>query len=218
MSDEPGTSPPPPETPGYGTPPPASAPEPRPAPGPPDNAYPAAPPVPSGVGQPGVGQPADLMTRFLARLIDYVILFVVNVIIVTVVIVGAIMGADGAGGFGSGGNFASSAVSAVLGAAIYLGYFAIMESSRGQTVGKMVMKLQTRGPDGQKPTMSQALKRNSWTALGVIAIVPVVGWLIAPLAQLAAAIFIAVTINNNIATRQGWHDQFADGTSVVKIG
>ena len=56
------------------------------------------------------------------------------------------------------------------------------------------------------------------TALGVIAIVPVVGWLVAPLAQLAAAIFIAVTINNNIATRQGWHDQFADGTSVVKIG
>ena len=37
------------------------------------------------------GQPADLMPRFLARLIDYVILFVVNVVIVAVVVIGAIV-------------------------------------------------------------------------------------------------------------------------------
>lgn len=163
----------------------------------------------------GVGAPADLTSRFVARLIDYVLLFVVNMLIVTMVVVGAIMGA--AGGFGNMGLL-GNAVSGLLGAAIYLAYFAFMESSRGQTVGKMLMKLQTRGPDGQKPTMEQALKRNAWTALGIIAVVPFVGWFLAPLAQLAAVIFIAVTINNNTSTRQGWHDEFAGGTSVVKIG
>ena len=34
-------------------------------------------------------------------------------------------------------------------------------------------------------------------------------------AQLAAAIYIAVTINSS-PTRTGWHDQFAGGTRVVR--
>jgi uncharacterized RDD family membrane protein YckC len=167
---------------------------------------------------PGVGQPADLMSRFLARLIDYVLLFVVNMVFVTVVVVGAIMGAaTGVSGFGAR-SFGVSAVSAVLGAAIYLAYFAVMESSRGQTVGKMVMKLQTQGPGGQRLTMEQALKRNAWTALGIVGIVPFIGWFVAPLLQLAAPILIAVTISNNATTRQGWHDTFAGGTRVIKVG
>jgi uncharacterized RDD family membrane protein YckC len=179
---------------------------------PPPSAQPP-PPEPTGVGQ-----PADLMSRFLARLIDYVLLFVVNMVLVTVVVVGAIMGAaTGVGGFGSR-SFGVSAVTAVLGAAIYLGYFTAMEAGKGQTVGKMVMKLQTQGPDGQRLTLEQALKRNAWTALGIVGIVPFLGWLIAPLLQLAAPVLIAVTINNNTTTRQGWHDDFAGGTRVIKIG
>lgn len=143
-----------------------------------------------------------------------ILLFVVNAIIITVVIIGAVFSALG----GRSSGFLAGAIGAVLSAAIYLGYFAFMESNRGQTVGKMLMKLQTQGPDGQKPTMEQALKRNAWVALGVLAIIPFVGGLLGSVAQLGAAIYIAVTINNNTATRQGWHDEFAGGTKVIKIG
>lgn len=176
-------------------------------------------PAPQGGGLPSqVGQPADLMTRFLARLIDYVILFVVNLVVVTVVIVGAIMGdTAGLGGLGAT-NFAAGAVSSVVAAAIYVGYFAFMESSRGQTVGKMAMKIQVLGPNGGHPTMAEAVKRNAWAGLGVLGVVPIIGGFVGGLLQLAAVIYIAVTINNNVATRQGWHDEFAGGTKVVRVG
>jgi uncharacterized RDD family membrane protein YckC len=156
------------------------------------------------------------MPRFLAKLIDYVILLVVNVVLVAVVVIGAIMGdSSGFGGFGAT-NAAAGAVSSILAAIIYVGYFALMESSRGQTVGKMVVGLRVLGPDGDRPTLAEAVKRNAWAGLGVLGIVPIIGGLIGGLLQLAAVIYIAVTINNNITTRQGWHDQFAGGTRVVK--
>lgn len=166
---------------------------------------------------PGVGQPADLMTRFLARLIDYVLLAIVQIFVVGVIVVGVFMGSSSTG-FGADASFASSAVTAILGAAVSLGYFAFMESSRGQTVGKMALKLETRGAAGGKPTLEEAVKRNAFTAIGVIGVIPILGWFLSPLLSLAAVVMIAVTINNNTATRQGWHDQFAGGTSVVKIG
>jgi uncharacterized RDD family membrane protein YckC len=173
---------------------------------------PSPAPVPTGVGQ-----PADLMNRFLARLIDYVLLFVVNLVLVVVIVVGALMGAS-AGAFGTGGgSLAAGVVAAVLQAAIYLGYFAFLESRNGQTIGKMALKLQTQGPGGGAPTMEQALKRNAWVALGILGIVPIVGGFIGAVGQLVAVIMIAVTINNN-PSRQGWHDKFAGGTRVIKIG
>ena len=219
-ASRPDDAPPPPggQPPGAAAQPPAAPQAPRSpqAPAPPRApAPPQAPQAPAVAS--GVGQPADLTTRFLARLIDYVLLIVVNIVLVGAIIIGAILGMA-TGGFGGGGGFVGNTVSAILGAAIYLGYFAFLESSRGQTVGKMLMKLETRGPDGHKPTMEQAIKRNAWTALGIISIIPIVGWLLAPLVQLGVAVFIAVTINGNTATRQGWHDTFADGTSVIKIG
>lgn len=163
--------------------------------------------------------PADLTMRFLARLIDYILLGIVLGIVVFALIIGVIMGAAaGFGGFGGGGGFGVVLVQAVLTAGITLAYFALMESSRGQTVGKMLLKLQTQGPNGQKPTMAEAVRRNAWTALGILAIIPFFGGFLAWIAQLAAAIYIAVTINNNTTTRQGWHDEFAGGTRVIKIG
>lgn len=194
-------------TPNPGGVPPAQPPPPGAgAPPPPAPAAPQAPAV-------GVGQPADLQTRIIARLIDMILLFVVNAVIITMVIIGAVFSA-----LGGGSGFVAGAIGAVLSAAIYLAYFAFMESNRGQTVGKMVMKLKTQGPDGQNPTMEQALKRNAWVALGVLSIIPIVGGFIGTVAQLAASIYIIVTINNNAATRQGWHDEFAGGTKVIKIG
>jgi len=183
-------------------------------PPPPPAGYSAAPP-PSGSFS-RAGQPADLLPRFLARLIDYVILAIVNVVLVAAVVIGAIMGdTSGFGGFGAT-NAAAGAVSSLLAAIIYVGYFALMESSRGQTVGKMALSLRVQGPDGNRPTLAEAVKRNAWAGLGVLGVVPVIGGFIGGLLQLAAVIYIAVTINNNVTTRQGWHDQFAGGTRVVR--
>lgn len=165
----------------------------------------------------GVGQPGNLTDRFLAKLIDFVILVVVNMILVSFLIVGVLMNSSG-GMYGlDGGSFLVGVVSSVLIAAIYLGYFAFMESSRGQTIGKMAMKLQTRGQGGGNPTMEEALKRNAWVGLSVLGIIPLVGGIVAGLAQLAAMILIAVGINGDAVGRRGWHDQFA-GTQVIKIG
>jgi uncharacterized RDD family membrane protein YckC len=158
----------------------------------------------------GESAAADLGPRFLARLIDGVILGVVFVVIIVPIVVVAIF--SGSSGFGSAfGGFSSGGfVAGIVWAVIIVGYFAVMESSRGQTVGKMLMKLKTQGPDGQNPSLEMAIKRNIWYALGII---PVIGGL----AQLGAVIYIAVTISSS-PTNTGWHDTFAGGTRVVKTG
>ena len=207
--------PPPPPPGGYQPPPP-----------PPQSGYRGTPPADGYYQQPGypgtqagsgVGRPAELLDRFLARLIDHVLLLVVNFVLVSIFVVGSLMNGSG-GMFGGGSNFLTNVVGSVLGAAIYLGYFAYMESSRGQTIGKMVVKLETRGANGGRPTMEEAVKRNIWVALTLLGIIPFVGGVLAGLAQLAAMIAIAVGISSDTAGRRGWHDKFAGGTQVVKVG
>lgn len=177
------------------------------------------PPVQGATG--GVGQPADLWPRFAARLIDFVLLAIVNAFLVGFIVVGVLLGSDANSltGFGTntGASFAASAVSTLITTAITLGYFTWMESSRGQTVGKMLLKLQTRGPAGGNPTVEQALRRNAFTAIGVLGVIPFFGF-IASLLSLVAVVMIAVTISNDSTTRHGWHDNFAGGTTVVRIG
>jgi uncharacterized RDD family membrane protein YckC len=155
----------------------------------------------------GAGAPADLGPRILARLIDSVLLWaVIFIIIVPLMIAMSILGSMG-GAFG--GSFSiGSLIFGIIMAAIIVGYFAVMESQRGQTVGKMALGLKTVGPDGKNPTLEEAAKRSAWYALGIV---PIIGGLL----ELAAAIYIMVTINQS-PTKQGWHDKFAGGTSVIK--
>lgn len=192
------------------------------------------PPPPGGWQQPGQmpppsyqpmtggpGQPADLWPRFAARLVDYILLTVVNVLLGGVLVAGMLMNADTAGSLGSvgvnsGTNWAVNAVTSLISAVIALGYFSLMESKRGQTIGKMLLNLETRGPGGGRPTLEQAVKRNAFTAIGVLGIIPFLGF-IAGLLSLAAVIMIAVTISQNTTTRHGWHDDFAGGTTVVRL-
>ncbi|AXH98037.1 RDD family protein [Ornithinimicrobium avium] len=155
------------------------------------------------------------MDRFVARLIDHVLLFAVNMVLVVFLIVGVVM--NGSGGLMGRGNFFTNVVSSVLAAAIYLAYFAYLESTRGQTIGKMVMKLETRGQDGGRPSMEQAIRRNIWVAFGLLGVIPIIGGVLAGLGQLVAMILIAVGISGDAVARRGWHDKFA-GTQVVKIG
>lgn len=216
------------------TPPPTH--EPAPPPPPVQGSYgtaPPPPPPPGGWQQPGhmpppvqrptggIGQPADLGQRFVARLVDFVLLAIVNGILVSFVVLGLLWGSDAGSlttwGINNGTSYAASVVSTLITTAIFLGYFTWMESSRGQTIGKMLMKLETRGPAGGHPTVEQALKRNAFTAIGVLGIIPFLGF-IASLLSLVAVIMIAVTISQDTVTRHGWHDNFAGGTTVVRVG
>ena len=111
--------------------------------------------------------------------------------------------------FGLNSGYARTAMAALLSTAVTLAYYAFLESSRGQTVGKMVVGLKVQNLAGQDPTMEQALKRNVYIALGFLTIIPILGFL-GSLAQLAAVIYIAVTINSDRPLFRGWHDKFAD--------
>ncbi|GAA2118789.1 hypothetical protein GCM10009843_11060 [Nocardioides bigeumensis] len=166
----------------------------------------------------GGPQPGSLLDRFLARLIDGILLAIVNYVIASIIVVGALMGETGGGMMVStGGTYAVAAVSSLILVAIQMGYFVFMESSRGQTVGKMIMKLRTTGPSGGNPTVEEAIRRNIFMAIGLLGVIPVLGW-ISGLVSLVAVIMIAVQINGDPIARQGWHDKFAGGTRVLKIG
>jgi uncharacterized RDD family membrane protein YckC len=207
-----GSNPPPgeptPPPPAAGTPPPPAT---GAVPPPTDpGTYPPPPPPPTGATAPGVpaagvGHPGSLLDRFLARLIDGILIGIV-VGILTAVLSAA-----------SDSWLLANLVTAVVSAVLYLGYFAYLESNRGQTLGKQIMKLRVEGPSGGNPTMEQAIRRNIWTAFGIAGVVPVVGALIGALAELAAVILIAVNINSD-PQRQHWFDKFAGGTRVIKIG
>jgi uncharacterized RDD family membrane protein YckC len=164
-----------------------------------------------------VGQPADLFVRFLARVVDGILIGIVNAIISAVLVVGILGLTNTNMGFSTNASFAAGAVSAVISAALYVGYFTLMESRTGQTVGKMLLKLRTQGPGGGTPTMEEALRRNAWAGLSILGVVPVIGGLVGGLGELVAVIMIAVTVSQS-PIRQGWHDRFAGGTQVVKIG
>ena len=207
---EPTPPPPPPEA--AAPPPPANPSTVPPPPPPPAGAASPAPPVPPAAA--GVPRPGELLDRFLAKLIDGVILGVVFAII-SAIVAGVIIT-----GYRTGSEvYFYYLIVGVLSALLYLGYFAYMESSRGQTVGKMVMKLRTFGPDGaSNPTMEQAVRRNIWVATGIISIVPLVGWWLGSLVSLAAVILILIGINGDPVRRQHWFDKFAGGTQVMKVG
>ncbi|NYF97975.1 RDD family protein [Janibacter cremeus] len=155
-------------------------------------------------------RPAELLDRFVAKLIDFVIVGVVYAIIAAIIGVAVAVG--------TGSSWIVGVVTSVILVALQLGYFTFLESSRGQTVGKMVMKLRVMGPDAGLPTTEEALKRNIWMAISLIGIIPLIGWLIQAVAWIAALVTIAMGINNDTAKRQAWHDQLAGGTRVVKIG
>jgi uncharacterized RDD family membrane protein YckC len=177
-------------------------------------------PAPSyGYGPPPAAaeRPADLGIRFLARLIDFIILGVVAQIIDRILLQGMFnLNAGNGLGVSAGSIYAYSAISGVITAAIYLAYFVLMESRNGQTLGKMLLKLRTEGPGGGPPSTEVALRRNFWVGLGALAVIPF-GGVIGGIAELVIIIMIAVTISQS-PVREGWHDRFAGGSRVVRTG
>lgn len=172
----------------------------------PDPVAPIGSPAPSRAA-------ASLGVRALSRLIDFVLLGVVNAIVVGMVLVGAVLGQSY--GVTGASSVVATVFSAVLGAVLNLGYFTLLESRNGQTLGKMITKLRVVDAAGQVPTLEQALRRNIWVAFGVLGVVPVIGGLLGGLAQLAAVIAIAIGINDQHGDGRAWHDRLAGNTLVV---
>jgi uncharacterized RDD family membrane protein YckC len=137
-------------------------------------------------------EPGGLGARFLARLIDGIIVGIVGSIVL----------------------FALDLESNIMVTGLFTGvltfiYFVAFEVTQGWTPGKKLLGLSVHGPAGvAKPDLSQSAVRNAFT---VLTIIPFVGGLLA----FIAIVVIAVTINGS-PTKQGKHDELAGGTQVVK--
>lgn len=135
--------------------------------------------VPAAVLQSGE-QPGTLGLRFLARLIDYVLVGIVAVPLAAL----------------AEKNIATTGLfpGLLLGLLAFV-FFVAFEVSRGWTPGKRLLGLRVHGPaDAAKPTVHQAAIRNSFTLL---AIVPVIGEVLV----LVAGIVIAATIQSSPTSR-----------------
>lgn len=138
------------------------------------------------------GQPGGLLPRWLARIIDGILIGIVSFVLA----------------------FATDSLSSVWVTGLFTGlltfvYFVAFEVTQGWTPGKKLLGLSVHGPGGAtKPTLQQSAVRNAFTLLPII---PFVGGLLGVIAILV----IAVTINGS-ATKQGKHDELAGGTQVLK--
>jgi uncharacterized RDD family membrane protein YckC len=149
---------------------------------------------------------ADLVTRIIASVIDYAILFVVNLILVA--IGGAITLATGVWLFGFVFGIVFAAINAV--------YFVYGWTTMRASFGQKFLKLETvSSADGSTLTQQQAIRR--WAFLfgpwAIGAIIPVVGGIIVLLSYVYA-LYLLYTCSQS-AKRQGFHDLQA-GTVVIK--
>jgi uncharacterized RDD family membrane protein YckC len=157
---------------------------------------------------------ADVIVRFIAKFIDGVVLAVLFSL--AAVALSPLRPMQmGAPGTGLMPRFEVATVSlytvtlSLATALITLGYLAVLESMRGQTIGKMLMRLEVVGGGGGRPTIVEAAKRNSWV---LVSIIPWFGGLI----QFVLAAAIGYSIYDSV-TNDGWHDGLAGGTRVVRV-
>lgn len=184
------------------------------APPPPPPGGSNAPPPPPGSGYgapsgdpyqpaPGYGVPpaaanpfGGLGKRFLARLIDYLLIGIPLAIILSVL-----------------GLNATGIVYNAITTAVLVGYFLFMETSKGGTFGKTWLGMSVTDQNGSSPiSMDASLKRNWWMLLNIVGGVAILNF-VAGLASLVIVIIIAVTISSD-ARNQGWHDKLG-GTLVL---
>ena len=172
------------------------------------------PPAPEPTNAPVTGRPGELLDRFLARLIDGLVIGVAYGILASIFQNLFLNGFV----YSTGEWLLYWIVLTLIWVPLALGYFAFMDSTRGQTLGKMALKLQVFGPNGGHPTAEQSVRRNIFYAFQLAAIIPILGGFVAGIAALVGVIMIAVGINTDTVRRHGWHDRFAGGTYVLKVG
>jgi uncharacterized RDD family membrane protein YckC len=143
----------------------------------------------SNAPSPVPGTPAEIPARLAARAIDVIVLAAISGLL----------------GWQIGFGFDWLVVTAI---AVWE-FFALCDTLWGATLGKRAVGLRVIGPEGNRPTLKQALIREAFTILGAI---PFIG----PLLALAAWIWIFLSVRSN-PLRQGKHDMLAGGTRVVRF-
>jgi uncharacterized RDD family membrane protein YckC len=151
------------------------------------SAHPEAPRTAGGV------RPGPLGLRFVARLIDGIIVAIVAWLLAAVF------------------DLTSQIwVTGLFSGVLTFIYFVAFEVTEGWTPGKKILGMRVLGPGGAaKPSLQQSAIRNAFTLLAVIP------YFIGSLLAFIAYVVIAVTIHNS-PTKQGKHDELAGGTQVVK--
>jgi uncharacterized RDD family membrane protein YckC len=159
----------------------------------------------SDPGPGAVVRSASVGKRVGALIIDYVGLFIVYVVLSIIVGAGAVAMIM-AGGTATGTRF----LSWLLGVAIVLAYFGLMEAQvGGQTLAKKLFGIKVVMADGSAATLQATLMRR--LPLAVVIIIPTgIGWLVG--FGLALAVLIT-TIQDEVEHR-GLHDKWA-GTKVI---
>ncbi len=173
---------------------------------PPEGRYGEAPggPPPGGPPPPGP-RPASVGKRVGAYIIDAIGVSIVLFILFAVLRLGGpgMMGARG----GDGQGLLGAWVVGLLGSALFLAYFAVMESSRGQTVGKMLVNIRVVAADGGPVDAGSAVLRRIPFVIG--SVIPLVGGLV----NLVLIIAVLVTVVQDQVNR-GFHDKWADTTVI----
>ncbi|MBL1077213.1 RDD family protein [Nocardia sp. 2] len=100
-------------------------------------------------------------------------------------------------------------ISILPGAAFGFLYFVVFEVATGATPGKKILGLRVNGAGGAPtPNVKESALRNAYMLFNLIPWVGGILWFF-------AAIGIGLTVSMS-STRQGWHDNVAGGTQVVK--
>lgn len=157
-------------------------------------------------------QPAGVGIRIGAYIIDAVIIGIVNVVVGIFVAIPFAVGDSGPGvPFLNTGGIGFSLVTSLIGAAVTLAYFGLLESRDGQTLGKRVLSIRAVRADLGPLDLTEAVKRRVPFIIGSIIPIPVIG----PLVSLGLAIAIVVTTATDEPWHRGLHDKWAD-TMVVR--
>jgi uncharacterized RDD family membrane protein YckC len=154
---------------------------------------------------------ASVSQRFLARLIDSVILGVVITIILSIgmaIFIGGLSttsfdeSGNPTSGTGAGIGFGAIFLCGFIAIVILYAYEAVMIGFWGATLGKMIMKVKVVKPrNGSVPGIGAGVVR--YLIPGVCALIPFIGWIGTLLC------FLSVTFDSS-GRRQGWHDKVAN--------
>ncbi|MCI0582528.1 MAG: RDD family protein [Chloroflexi bacterium] len=165
---------------------------------------------------------ADVPNRFIALIIDIVILAIINLVVT--VVVGAILGpqydvkVEDNFNVSVTTNFLSAGVTVVANLAVSAGYWIYTWTAMRGSPGLKVLGMQVGNyPDGASLTQSQAIRR--WVALGgplplvqSLNQLPGIGVLIG-IGTVAYFLYLVYTTATS-PTKQGFHDKFANSVVV----
>ena len=142
-----------------------------------------ADPTPMGAGS---GQLASLLDRFLGVLIDGLILIIPAIIVF--VVLGFALAV-----LGSFGTLIAPLIGSLSMLALFIGINYKFLATRGQTIGKTIMKTQILSDNGELiPVNDLIMKRYLpiWVGSSVLNVIPFVGWFAGPVLSLVNACMI----------------------------